>query len=641
MSKLNQGLIYTTDDCIGCNKCISGCPVLSANVVVDKGDNNYVIQIDGDRCIHCGHCLEVCAHHARRYRDDTDEFFDALNNGESISLLIAPSFLTNYPDEYKHILGYFKHLGVNNIYSVSFGADITTWAYIDYISKNHAKGSISQPCPAIVNYIEKYQPELLDKLIPVQSPVMCAAIYAKKYLHNTDKLAFISPCIAKKDEINNPNNNNYIEYNITFSHLMDKLRDLDLSQYEANDELEYGLGSIYPLPGGLKENVECFLGINGLIRQVEGENTVYKYLGKYKDRVNSGKPLPFLVDVLNCSLGCNYGTATESKADKDDDVLFQITKLRANRYEKKPFDKDKTPEERLKLFNEQFADLDPNDFVRVYNPDACVKKPVVTDLDYAHAFDALCKDTDDKRHIDCGSCGYASCKNMAYAIINGYNQKENCIHYAKDKAESEKDEIQSLVMDIHEKEKNEAIFKAVTESIEELNIAIKNLAQGNEVASEKTQSMAEELDKLAEYGNKLEESMKAIEEFIKIYQNSNLQITKISSQTNILALNACIEAARSGEAGRAFSVIANRVKELSEKTNQAVAAGKSNSENIIPQIQELSSEAQYFIKKIELLNQATQDIAASSQEIVGQTSSIASISDKIENTVSSTFTPAK
>lgn len=637
MSNLNQGLIYTTDDCIGCNKCISGCPVLSANIVVDKGDNNYVIQVDGDRCIHCGHCLEVCMHQARRYRDDTDEFFSDLKRGDSISLLIAPSFLTNYPKEYKHILGYFKHLGINNIYSVSFGADITTWAYINYISKHNSKGSISQPCPAIVNYIEKYQPELLDKLIPVQSPVMCAAIYARKYLHNTDKLAFISPCIAKKDEITNPVNQNAISYNITFSHLMEKLKGLDLSGYEANDELDYGLGSIYPLPGGLKENVECFLGVKDLIRQAEGETTVYKYLDKYKERVESNKPLPFLVDVLNCSLGCNYGTATESKADKDDDVLFEIKKLRSNRFTQKSFDKDKTPEERLQLFNEQFANLDPEDFTRKYNYAASISHPHITETDYDQIFNSLNKDTDDKRHIDCCSCGYSSCKEMAYAIFNGYNQTDNCIHYTKDKVESEKNRIQALVLNIHEKEQNEAIFKSVTESIEALDNAIKSLAHGNEIASEKTQSMAEELKHLATYGQKLEESLQAIEQFIKIYQNSNLQITKISSQTNILALNACIEAARSGEAGKAFSVIANRVKELSEKTNEAVASGKINSESIIPQIVELSEETKTFIAKLEILNEATQEIAASSDEIVCQTEEIASISEKIENTVSNTF----
>ena len=70
-------------------------------------------------------------------------------------------------------------------------------------------GGISQPCPAVVTYVEKYIPELIPRMLPVHSPMMCTAIYMKKYMNVTD-------------------------------------------------ELEYGLGSLYPMPGGLRENVELF-----------------------------------------------------------------------------------------------------------------------------------------------------------------------------------------------------------------------------------------------------------------------------------------------------------------------------------------------------------------------------------------------
>ena len=106
----------------------------------------------------------------------------------------APVFLRKIVDvKVCEILGGLRQMGAKRIISVSFGADITTWAYINYITKNQFTGGISQPCPAVVNYIEMYAPELLPKLMPVHSPMMCAAIYAKKYLHITDKLAFISP----------------------------------------------------------------------------------------------------------------------------------------------------------------------------------------------------------------------------------------------------------------------------------------------------------------------------------------------------------------------------------------------------------------------------------------------------------------
>ncbi len=82
--------------------------------------------------------------------DDTERFFEDLKKGEKISLLLAPAFLANYPREYGTVLGGLKKLGVNRIISVSFGADITTWGYIKYITEHNFTGGISQPCPAIV-----------------------------------------------------------------------------------------------------------------------------------------------------------------------------------------------------------------------------------------------------------------------------------------------------------------------------------------------------------------------------------------------------------------------------------------------------------------------------------------------------------
>lgn len=190
-------LVYANDNCIGCNKCIRACNCIGACIA---GEENGIAKIDVDpvKCVACGACIDACEHDARKFNDDTDRFFSDLARGEKISLLVAPAFKANYPDEYGKVLGGLKKLGVNHIISVSFGADITTWGYLNYVQKYNFTGGISQPCPAIVGYIERYIPELLPKLFPVQSPLMCAAIYTRKELGITDKLAFISPCIAKK-----------------------------------------------------------------------------------------------------------------------------------------------------------------------------------------------------------------------------------------------------------------------------------------------------------------------------------------------------------------------------------------------------------------------------------------------------------
>ncbi|MBQ8041598.1 MAG: 4Fe-4S binding protein, partial [Lachnospiraceae bacterium] len=211
-------MVFTNEKCVGCNKCIRSCPVLTANVAeVGK------ISVDEAMCIQCGACFDNCHHGARDFEDDTQKFLAELKNGRKLSVIVAPAFIANYPKEYKKVYGYLKSLGVAHIYSVSFGADITTWAYISYLKETGKQGLISQPCPAIVNYIEKYQPELIPMLVPLHSPMMAQAVYLKKYQHVSEDLVFLSPCIAKRLEINDKNTGGYVKYNVTFKKLMEAI----------------------------------------------------------------------------------------------------------------------------------------------------------------------------------------------------------------------------------------------------------------------------------------------------------------------------------------------------------------------------------------------------------------------------------
>lgn len=630
MATLNEGLIYTTNECIGCNKCISGCPVLGANIAIIENSKNQ-IHVDGTKCIHCGHCIETCGHHARQYRDDTNTFFTDLSNGKPISLILAPAFLINYSADYGKILGYLKHKGVQHIYSASFGADITTWAYLNYIKDNSFIGGISQPCPAVVNYIERYQPELLPKLMPIHSPMLCSAIYIKKYLKDNNQLAFISPCIAKKDEIQSPNTHQYIKYNVTFKHLMEKLEGVSLGSYSAVDEIEYGLGSIYPMPGGLKENVEHFFGKEKLVRQIEGESHVYKYFPLYENRIKDKKELPILVDALNCSQGCNYGTATTSKLSLDDDLLFnlQSQRSRTDKLKGNPYDITVPPVERFQRLNKKFQNLQLEDFIRTYNMNAAINENNVTDNDLEVIFDKMHKTEENDRIINCSACGYSGCKDMATAICHGYNRIENCVHYIKDELVIEKQGILQLVEQLQNRDKKELLYKEIFNNFEMLSKTITELSQGNASTSGETMEMAMSLSELSQYGNLLQDSLGKFTEFIKAYEQSNHEIFSISAKTNLLALNAEIEAARSGDSGRAFAVIAGQVRQLSINTKNAVAVGKENSEHIIPAILELTKQASTFIENLEGLNTRTQQIAAGAEEITAQTELLEQVADHL------------
>ncbi|MCL2208982.1 MAG: ATP-binding protein [Treponema sp.] len=413
--------------CTGCNRCVRECPMETTNVTYMDENGNIKVKIDHEKCIACGRCITACKHDARYFTDDTQQFFDDLSKGIPISIIAAPSIRTNIPD-YKKLFHYLKKLGVNLIYDVSLGADICIWAHIKHIEKNAdiCMPMIAQPCPAVVSYCKLYRNDLLDKLSPIQSPMACTSIYMKKYAGITDRIAALSPCMAKKIEFEYTK---LADYNVTFASLDKYLSENNIvlpNEEVQFDHNESGLGSLFPMPGGFKENIEYALGKKLHITQAEGFK-IYRKLDVYAKTPKEF--LPDIFDVLNCADGCNLGPAYSHNMNNFEiDKRMSNKRMRANDSQKKEYYKSI-----YKLYDDT---LDFSLFTREYRPSGVVF-PVITDGDIERAFMLLGKDNFEKQNVDCGACGSETCRRMARKIALNVNIPGNCLVKLNEDAKAE------------------------------------------------------------------------------------------------------------------------------------------------------------------------------------------------------------
>ena len=415
-------IVSDPDKCLGCNRCTRACPIEMANHTYLDDDGQLKVKINTQQCISCGACISVCENNARYYLDDIEALFCDLSSGEEITLITAPSLKTNFPN-WKRLLSYFRQQGVKRIYDVSLGADICIWAHLRYLEANKPGPMVTQPCPAIVSYCELHRHELLKYLSPIHSPMGCSSIYIREYEGVRGKIAAISPCIAKGTEFDAIGT---IQYNITFSKLMDYIErngiELPLEESEF-DHHPAGLGSVFPMPGGLKENIEFFAKEYLRIDRSEGRQ-VYQMLDEYIDTPDD--MLPALFDVLNCENGCNMGPGgiPDQNIFKMNATMDQVrssanAEARSTYYAQLHEKYDKT--------------FQLSDFIRTYHPIYNIK-PVLSQDDIQHAFSLLDKHTFSEQNFNCGACGSATCREMARKIALGINLPMNCLVKSRDNA---------------------------------------------------------------------------------------------------------------------------------------------------------------------------------------------------------------
>ena len=617
------------EKCVGCNACVRACPAGDANIAHIDDEGILRIEIDDSKCIKCGACITACSHNARYFQDDIDQFLSDLKAGQEIAVIAAPSIKIAFEGNWRHALQWLQNQGVKGIYDVSYGADICTWAHLRYIEKHPDAKLISQPCAAVVNYIQHHKPELLPHLSPIQSPMMCIAIYMRKVLGFKGKIAAISPCIAKIDEFHETGN--IINYNVTMEHLRQYFEENNInlpaikvySNFEFDDH--QGLeGAIYPKPGGLMKNILIHSPEMEIVTS-EGTDKLYKDLDRYSSE--STRWLPTVFDVLNCENGCNGGPATGvhyncfTMNDIMHDVERYARKIRKANTTKKGIDKQ---------FDEFDKNLNINDYMRTYKSFAANSNKV-TEAEIEKAYLLLDKHTDMEKSFDCHSCGFKSCREMAIAIARGINEKENCHQYMMKSIRNERQKVDSVNNEVLAMN-NELveIFGRLTDNILKVTKETAIIRDIGKSSSSEMANVAEYMNDLKVLNESISGSLEHINSSVKQYNVMTQDVEKISGKINLLSLNAAIEAARAGEAGRGFSVVASNIRELSESSRASVGNAKENDESI----QSAINEVNHIVRKFSDTTTELLEAVQISIDNVNKTTEKSTMIEESMNTVS-------
>ena len=401
-------LTLKKSNCKNCYKCIRHCPVKAIRF---SGNQAHII---GNECILCGQCFVVCPQNAKEIIDETEKVKVLLQSGDPVIVSLAPSFVANYDgagiDSMRTAL---KKLGFYDVEETAIGATIVKNEYERMIKEDDRNIIISSCCHSINLLIQKHYPAMLEYLADVVSPMQAHCNDIKQRYKNA-KTVFIGPCVAKKDEAEYYNG--IVDAVLTFEELTQWLK-------EENIEIELKMDN------DICSRARFFPTTGGVLKTMAQENTGYTYLAldgvenciaALKD-IESGNIQKCFIEMSACIGSCMGGPVMEkyhhTETVKD---YIAIAKYAGA----KDFEVSQPKAVDLKKHFEFIAQRSPQPSEYEIN----------TVLRQMGKFKP-------SQELNCGSCGYNTCREKAVAIIQGKAESSMCLPFLKDKAESFSDTI--------------------------------------------------------------------------------------------------------------------------------------------------------------------------------------------------------
>lgn len=402
--------------CRGCYACIRHCPAKA--IKVEDGQATVVPEL----CICCGHCVEVCSQNAKIILSGIEKTEQALKSEKPIACL-APSFVAQYSNYHPgQIISAIKRLGFTEVWEVAFGARLVTQAYAQKVLDGKEKRCyISTSCPAIINLVEKHYPDFIPYLVPIVSPMIALGKYLKTLYGDKCRVVFIGPCVAKKDEAEDAMVIGAIDAVLTYQELdyLFQYSKIDVEKLPPSDwdNPPAGLGRVYPISGGLLKSAGISLDpLDYEYIKVEGQEDCINFI---KNINQTGNSLKF-VDMLFCD-GCISGPMLKSNLNKMEKQKLVAEYTREGTKEITPEDSDITIPEGLKL-SRDFR----NRSLKRIAPTESQIRAVLTELGKFSPEDEL----------NCGACGYNSCREKAVAVFHGLAENKMCLPFLISNLES-------------------------------------------------------------------------------------------------------------------------------------------------------------------------------------------------------------